>query len=104
MDTFAFIKLLEVIASSIWAVRCLPLDCHHEDWLRAHASVHSQIALGYELNIITWDQSQRLRALLSNAALQYCGLPFPSSLNAGPTIPWYELHKRNSAVLQLRGF
>ncbi len=47
--------------------------------------------------VITSDQYKALAALAANA---YCksGDPFPSMLNAGPSISWWELHKRTVAT------
>lgn len=51
----------------------------------------------YWADVIDSDQFKSLHALVVNANI-HCREPFPTMLNAGPCISWWELHKRNVAT------
>lgn len=72
-------------------------DAHTEYVISVSDNLDGFIQGIFWAGVITSDQYKALAALAANA---YCksGDPFPSMLNAGPCISWWELHKRTVAT------
>lgn len=104
MEAIQFQLFLESLLASLWSIRCLPSDVSHDIWNRRHAECSAKISLAFDIHLITYRQDFLLRDLLTSASVAFQGKPFPCPENAGPTISWYELHRRRPDILQLRDF